>query len=565
MNKSLISLILLSLIVSCSGPKKHTTTSNTSKSYADRLKKKLSPTMAGPSIKSDKFVDISKEAGLAGVKATRFYVYDINADGREDLVVLPEFYSSPIFYMRSSNGFRRAKNLYFDRPVKASFLNIDDFNKDGVADILVAVHNQKTELTKNPIQIFLGHKRRGNIEFKLSSAYKFIGRNPVTSIATFDHDSNGKLDFYVGNWFDKTKKGTEQLVTDRLYTFKNNKLHDISGALKDYSKFSNITPTFGVSHCDLDGDGRVDILTSSSAGFANKLWMQEFDKGVFKYTDRANASGFDQDREGKLIPKGAGNSTYSLCADYNNDGIMDVVVGEISHAIDPETRDRSSILTGEGLGFPPTFIRNEYISDQGMDNWNQGDQRASWLDVNNDGLLDLLIENSGFPPHSRLILFVQESDHAYVDMAKVFGLDILNPIGSTYFDYNGDGKLDLLVSQTNIRDKTITPKLYLFENKLKKIGKSLSVKLIGKKSNSNGIGAKVIFRTKDGREQTRWHQVNSGPFPSQHSQLLTFGLGKSEAEEIEVHWPYMKNKKQLIQIYKAPFLSANGVVKLREK
>ncbi|EQC51038.1 VCBS repeat-containing protein [Bacteriovorax sp. DB6_IX] len=74
---------------------------------------------------------------------TRFYIYDLNGDHKEDLVVLPEFYSSPVFYIRNNSGFTPAKNIFFDIPVKASFLNIDDFNKDGIADILVAAHYQK--------------------------------------------------------------------------------------------------------------------------------------------------------------------------------------------------------------------------------------------------------------------------------------------------------------------------------------------------------------------------------------------------------------------------------------
>jgi hypothetical protein len=560
--KSLSFLILSLILLGCGTQKKRPAISNADK--AKRLKKTFAPVNAGPSIKSSQFVDISQEVGLGSQVATRFYVYDLNGDDKEDLIILPEFYSSPKFFIRTKTGFRPAKNVYFDKPVKASFLNIDDFNKDGVVDILVAVHNQRTELTKTPIQMYKGSKVRGNIVFKQDNAYKFKGRNPVTSIATFDHDSNGQLDFYVGNWFDKTKSNSNQLVQDRLYTFKNNQLHDISGALKKVSKVENLAPTYGVSHCDVDGDGRTDILTSSSAGYLNKLWFQEREKGIFTYTNLGRESGFAQDREGELIPKGGGNSTYSLCADYNNDGIMDLVVGEISHSFDSETRDRSSILTGEGLGFPPTFIRNEYISDQGIDNWNQGDQRANWLDINNDGLIDLLVENSGFPPHTRMILFVQESDHAYADQAKPLGIDIVNPVGATYLDYNGDGKLDLLVSQTNIRDKKIKPKLYLFENRMKNTGKHIRFKLIGKNSNKNAIGAKVILRTKDGREQMRWHQVNSGPFPSQNSGVLHFGLGSSEVEELEVHWPFEKKGIKLIQTFRPPFLYSNGFVKIKE-
>ena len=554
--KPVASLILLSVLIGCGTKEKRSTPSYSNK--ASRIKKSFKVLKSGPSIESSDFVDISDTAGLGNIKASKFYIYDLNGDDREDLIILPEFYSTPVFYVRTKSGFRKSKKIFFESPVKASFLNIDDFDKDGLPDILVAAHNQKTELTKSPIQLFRGVRSRGNIIFKLDKKRIFKGRNPVTSISTLDYDQDGHLDYYVGNWYDKTKKSHEQLVSDKLYTFKNNKIHDISGALVGENNRSNRTPTYGVSHCDLDGDGTVDILTSSSSGFSNKLWIGKKESGVLKFRDRAKDSGFDQDQEGEMTTKGGGNSTYSLCADYNNDGIMDLVVGEISHSYDSETRDRSSILTGEGLGFPPTFIRNEYISDLGKENWNQGDQRANWLDINNDGLIDLMVENSGFPPHTRLILFVQEKDHAYVDFSKKMGLDVMNPIGSTYFDYNGDGKLDILVSQTDVRNKNIKKKLFLFENRLAQTGKWISLKLEGKNSNKNAIGAKVVLRTKDGREQTRWHQVNSGPFPSQNSQYLHFGLGKSSVKEVVVHWPFEKNKKKVIQTFKPPFKNVMG-------
>lgn len=42
--------------------------------------------------------------------------------------------------------------------------------------------------------------------------------------------------------------------------------------------FSNARPTFGASICDVDGNGYMDILTVSSSGYDNKLWLNLFDK-----------------------------------------------------------------------------------------------------------------------------------------------------------------------------------------------------------------------------------------------------------------------------------------------
>ena len=48
-------------------------------------------------------------------------------------------------------------------------------------------------------------------------------------------------------------------------------------------------------------------------------------------------------------------------------------------------------------------------------NWNQGDMHAGWLDVDNDGRLDLVIASSDYPDAQLLRLFHQEPDHSFVE------------------------------------------------------------------------------------------------------------------------------------------------------
>ena len=83
-------------------------------------------------------------------------------------------------------------------------------------------------------------------------------------------------------------------------------------------------------------------------------------------------------------------------------------------------------------------------------------RRGSWVDFNNDGLLDLLVDNSGFPPHSKLIMFYQNEDHSFEDQSVQLGVDITNPLNTTILDFNRDGKMDFITFQTDTRNPCAT-------------------------------------------------------------------------------------------------------------
>ncbi len=555
-------ILLLIIFISCSGLVEQ-------KSLKPRkvVKKRSDYNQDITSKGSNYFVEVTDELGLKDVRSVRNYVIDINDDGREDIVILPDVYSSPEFYIQTKKGtFVQSKDIFFDQPVKASFLIFDDFDRDKKLDVMVVVHNQRSALTERPIRVFSLHRKRKSFEFRENLKYNFKDTLPITSISPIDFNYDGYLDFYVGTWFDV--RGKNKVITDKLYHY-NNGIVDATSLLKKEDEqredvLINATPTYGVSQCDINNDGYVDILTSSSAGFKNKLWIGHPGPN-YHFTNEAQVIGFDQDSEGQALSKGGGNSTYAICHDYNNDGFMDIAQGEISHSYDVETKDRSSILTGEGLKALGSFIRSEYISDRGLVNWTQADQRAIWFDYNNDGLVDLLIENTGYPPLTRTILFEQLSDHELIEVSSKAGIDFVNPVGSAIFDYNNDGLMDLIISQSNIRDTRIKSKIRVFKNNLNAIrpesekNNFLKIKLIGKKSNTNGVGAKVTITDSKGKRQTKWVQNTYGPFPSASTSILHFGLGASDIEEVVVSWPYRKNRKQKISTYKRPFVRANEI------
>lgn len=513
-------------------------------------------TNIGPSKKNtQKFKEMTKSLGLDNIVANNLYPVDVNSDGYTDLVLLSTVYDSPKFYLYNPKlkKFEKMSSPAFRFPIRASFLAFADFNKDGIYDLLVGTLNQKTELSKEPLRLFKGNRRGNNpfyIEIKNAFPKKIM---PTATVSFIDFDLDGHLDVFAGNWFDYSKKRPTP-TPDRLFKGKFFNFKDVSYLLNEEHKFIrsekrfvNARPTFGVSTCDLDQNGFPDILTSSSSGYHNKLWMNLKDskrKGERLFKDTSKVAGFACDPEGSYSPLSGGKSFYSACTDYNNDGIMDVALGELYHSYDSETSDRSSILTGSELTFPPKFIRTEYHEDDGSGNWSQGDKRGFWADYNRDSLDDLFVDNSGFPPKSRLILFHQHSDHSFQNLSPDLGIDILNPVGSVFWDPDRDGRLDILSGQTNIRNSKIKPKLWAFQNIIPFNGnRSIRFYLKGKLANANGIGATIVLNTSKGT-QRKFVQYSYGPLPSQLEEGMFFGLGqKNKIDSVEVKWPFLVKDK----------------------
>jgi len=549
--------VLMSFLVNCAGPEVTPSHKDLEKQNAPKPVEevKLDP---GPSLKlkNAPFVEVSKEMGLSDIKSVHNYIVDWNGDGVDDLVILSEYYGVPEFYSYDKKKKKFIKSDYnpFGKVIRTSFMGFADFDKDGVLDVLLATLNQKTELNKDPLRLYKGKKLKGKIKYILQPKAFPSQILPISSVGIFDFNLDGLLDLFIGNWYDLEKEGHKS-APDRLYQGQKKGLSfvDASAHLNDEHEFnddlniySHAVPTYGVSVCDVDQNGYPDIATASSSGYSNRLWLNltgaSQDERIFK--DYAEESKFAHDMEGAYSPLGGGNSFYSLCQDYNNDTIIDFAVGELFHSYDTEGRDRSSILTGMKANFPPEYLRTEYHMDDGTGSWNQGDRRAAWIDLNFDGLTDLLVENSGFPPKSRLVSFTQDESHSFADTSKDNGIDIMNPSGVVVADFNDDGRPDIVVGQVSIRNASLEPRLYLFENNITWQGKKvLKVILRGKEANYHGLGATVMVHT-DKAQFTKVVSYLEGGLPSQNGEGLFFGMGEKEKiKSIEVRWPLLKKDR----------------------
>jgi hypothetical protein len=131
------------------------------------------------------------------------------------------------------------------------------------------------------------------------------------------------------------------------------------------------------------------------------------------------------------------------------------------------------------------------------------------------------------PPH----LFRNLGNGKFADVASSAGTDFATPRvarGAAYADIDNDGDLDLLITTNGgtavlLRNDGAT-------------NHSLRFKLVGTRSNRDGIGA--VVRVHSGSDQ-QWQMLRSGSgYLSQSELVLTFGLGADpQTSEVEVQWP----------------------------
>ena len=185
----------------------------------------------------------------------------------------------------------------------------------------------------------------------------------------------------------------------------------------------------GVSLEDFDGDGDLDLLTTSW-GFADPVRYFENDGRGF-FAERTSEAGLD----------GITGGLNTVHGDIDNDGDADVLV-----------------LRGAWLGqngeWPNSLLRNDggRFTDitfaAGLSS-EHPTQIAAFRDVDGDGWLDLFVGNEsvGRGAERPSELFLNNGDGTFREVAQEVGLEIASFVkGSTWLNVDGDGRPDLYLS-----------------------------------------------------------------------------------------------------------------------
>ena len=231
-------------------------------------------------------------------------------------------------------------------------------------------------------------------------------------VAFADIDNDGYWDIYISN------KGGE----GHLYRNNGN------------GTFTDITQEAGVSDAgfkmgsvffDYDNDGLPDLFLSK--GGRDEIEPNRLLKnmGNCKFVDVTEKAGLS----GKFF-------TYSAAsADYDNDGYLDLYLANYG------VGKKNILYHNNGNG---TFTDVTEKAGVGDRSWSWS---ATWVDVNNDGLLDLYVVNGSYPAGEPNKLYINQGKGIFKEEARDRGVDDPNwGLGATFADYDNDGSLDLYVS-----------------------------------------------------------------------------------------------------------------------
>ena len=357
--------------------------------------------------------------------------------------------------------------------------------------------------------------------------------------AFFDADADGDLDLYVANYLhfvaaqaDASRchwKGIPVMCGPRGFAGEEDifYLNNGDGTFRDVSVAAGITGRalfgMGVVVGDLDGDSDSDVFVANDSQ-DNHLF---FGDGGGRFHDGALGAGVALSADGR---QQAGMGTD--LGDYDGDGDEDLIVTHFSD--DYHTLYRND---GGGLFTDDTAAAGLDSATRSSLGWG-----ANFLDYDNDGDLDLFIAAGHVYPqvdgrdrttsYRQPNLLFRNEGGRFVNVSERAGpglRQVRSSRGVAVADYDDDGDLDLFVVNENDVPS-------MLRNDGGNANHWLKVRLVGSRSNRDGIGARVMVRTRT-RRQMRQARLSAG-YLSSHDPRLHFGLGDQvKADEVEVRWP----------------------------
>ncbi|HEV2380066.1 MAG TPA: CRTAC1 family protein [Terriglobia bacterium] len=483
--------------------------------------------------------------------------FDYNGDGLTDIFFangasLPSLEkNSPKYWNRlfRNEGGMRFKDVTEEAGVAGAGYSMGaaaaDYDNDGHVDLFVAGVN------RNILYRNLGNGRFEDVTQKAG----IKSDNWAVAAGWFDYNNDGLLDLLVVNYA-KWSISSDRFCGDaarhrrvychpRYFEGLTNTLYRNrgDGTFQDVSEKSGFSKYQGrgmsAAFADYDGDGFLDVFVTND-NQPNFLFRNRGD-GAFE--EAGLAAGV------ALLNSGQPVSSMGVdFRDYDNDGLPDIFVTDLNNETFP-------LFHNLGHG---TFEDATYTSRLSVLSAARGGWGNAMVDLNNDGWKDLLTVNSHADdnveefsaahyrqPNS---IFVNLGDGTFWDVSKEAGADFQAARahrGCAFADFNNDGKVDVVVA-------CLGEPAELWQNVSPDSNNWIILKLVGTRSNRDGIGARV-------RIGKQWNHMTSAVGYASSSHFgVHFGLGRMpKIPEMEVHWP-----SGVVQVFSN--VSPNQVLEVRE-
>ncbi|MCU0444833.1 MAG: VCBS repeat-containing protein [Microscillaceae bacterium] len=483
-----------------------------------------------------KFEDITETAGVAGIEdgwTTGVTIVDINADGKLDLYVsqlgnyIGIFGKNQLFINQGNDEkgvptFKdEAKKYGLDLVGFSTQATFFDYDLDGDLDMYMlnhSVHDNGTQLPRDTL-LYKKHKLAGDkllqnnqgkyveVTEKAGLYSSVIGYG--LGVGVGDVNNDGYPDIYIGNDF---HENDYLYINQKNGTFK----EILQTAMAHTSRYS-----MGNDIGDINNDGLMDIVSMDMLPEDYKILkasQAEDPLNVYNYKLRF---GYNHQFSRNTLQLNLGNNKFSeigalsgvyatdwswsaLFADFDLDGWQDIF---ISNGIERRSNDLDYI---------------KYISTEANQIRLHGDLTSKDLK---------LIESM---PVIKLpnYLYRNLGNLQFENMAEKWGLGTPTiASGSAYADLDNDGDLDLVANNTG------TP-ASVYKNltrEIKKENNYLKIRFKGDSMNTLGIGARVLANTKKGIMQQELYTTRG--FQSAVNPEIIMGLGDIQSlDSLVVIW-----------------------------
>lgn len=408
-----------------------------------------------------------------------------------------------------------------------------DYDNDGYPDLYVSQYGRNVLYHNNGNGSFTDVTTRSNV------GGTDFGTIFHTGAAFFDYDRDGHLDLYDGGYANFTSasrrtctigNGIPTSCRPTVYAgspavlYRNLGNGTFANATKAAGIYQPKGLNLSVGAADYDNDGWPDLFVAND-GLEAYLYLN---KGNGTFTNVALEAGM------ALTPDGLEMAAMCISlGDYDNDGLLDLYISDFQSVPNRVWHNSGKRLFDEVSDWVGIAEATRQVLSFG----------GGFFDFDNDGWLDLFIANGHVYPEVERVspeirykqinsLFRNDGTGKFVEVTHRSGSGFATPYagrGAAFADFDNDGDLDIVVA--NNGDAPL-----LLRNQNKTQNHFLNLKLVGTKSNRDGMGVRLKLSA-GGVSQIR-EVAAGGSYLSQSDLRAHFGLGENtRAESLEISWP----------------------------